>query len=147
MVVDGKTEFVGGDSGKAARAITEAAKFQKGKVELIKDGNRLSVKISELPEHEAANVFLAITENDLVSNVGRGENSGQRLEHQAVVRQLKSIGALNAEAQSAELETNLELQPGWKIESLKFVVFVQENDARRILGAGQIAPERQQNKK
>jgi hypothetical protein len=138
MIVDGKIEFVGGDSGKAAKAVTEAARFQKGKIEIVKNGDKLSVKISELPDHETSTVFLAITEDDLVSNVGRGENSGQRLEHQSVVRELKPIGALKAQEKSAAIETILSLPQNWKKENLKIVVFVQENDARKILGAGRI---------
>lgn len=34
MIVDGKIQFVGSDLGKAAKAITEAAKTQKGKIEI-----------------------------------------------------------------------------------------------------------------
>jgi hypothetical protein len=139
MIVDGKTEFVGGDSGKAAKAITEAARFQKGKIEIVANGDLLSVKISDLPDHEPATVFLAIAEDDLVSNVGRGENSGQRLVHQSVVRELKTIGALKAEEKSARFEAAVTIRQNWKKENLRFVIFVQENEARRILSAGRIS--------
>jgi len=138
MIVDGKIEFVGSDSGKAAKAITEAAKVQKGKIEIIKNNDKLTVKITDLPAHESSNVFLAIAEDNLVSNVARGENSGKKLEHQSVVRELKSIGTLNPQEKTAEIETILQFNQNWKKENLKIVVFVQENDSRKILGVGRI---------
>jgi hypothetical protein len=138
MIVDGKIEFVGSDTGKAARAIAEAAKVQKGKIEIVKNNDKLSVKITDLPVHENSNIFLAIAEDNLISNVGRGENSGKKLEHQSVVRELRSIGTLKPQEESAEIETNLQFNQGWKKENLKLVVFVQENDSRKILGVGRI---------
>jgi hypothetical protein len=134
MIVDGKTEFVGSDLGKAANAIAEAAKSQKGKIEIEKDIDNLTVRIADLPDHAASNVFLAITEDNLVSRVARGENSGKTLEHQSVVRKLKSIGTLSGQQKSAEIESVLTLSPGWKKENLRVIAFVQENDSRKILG-------------
>jgi hypothetical protein len=142
MIVDGKTQFVGSDSGKAAAAITEAAKVQKGKIEIVKNNDKLTVKITDLPVHENSNVFLAFAEDNLVSNVARGENSGKKLEHQSVVRELKSIGTLNPQDKSAEIETILQFNQNWKRENLKIVVFVQENDSRKILGVGRIVFEK-----
>jgi hypothetical protein len=139
MIVDGKIEFVGSDLGKAAKAIAEAVKFQKGRVEVAENSDKLTVKITDLPAHEASNILLAITEDNLVSNVVRGENSGKRLEHQSVVRELKSIGTLNPKEKSTEIEMILQFNRNWKKDNLKIVVFVQENDSRRILGVGRIA--------
>jgi hypothetical protein len=138
MVVDGKFEFVGGETGKAARAITDAAKAQKGRIELVVERDKLVVRLADFPAHEPADIFLAIAEDNLASNVGRGENSGQRLIHQSVVRELKKIGALNAPDETAQVETVLELQPRWKKENLRLVVFVQETGSRHILAAGRI---------
>jgi len=141
MVVDGRTEFVGTDLGKAAKVITEAAKIQKAKVEIALSEDKISVKIAALPDHETANVFLAIAEDNLVSNIARGENSGKTLEHQSVVRELKSIGMLKSTDKSAEIAAVLTLAQNWKREKLKIIVFVQENESRKILGIGRIALE------
>lgn len=138
MVVDGNQEFVGSSSSKAANAITEAAKIQKGKIEIIKNEDKLTVKISDLPEHQNSNIYLAIAEDNLTSKVVRGENSGKTLEHQSVVRELKSIGNLNPQQKSAEIETILQFNSDWKRENLKIVVFAQENGSRKILGIGRI---------
>ena len=139
MIVDGKTQFVGSNSGEAAKAIAEAAKAQKAKVEITANGDKIKVKITELPAHEAANIMLAVTEDNLSSNVSRGENSGSKLEHQSVVRELKSIGTINPAEKSSEIETTLQINPTWKSANLKFVVFVQENESRKVLGVGRIA--------
>jgi hypothetical protein len=142
MIVDGRTEFVGSNLGKAAKAITEAAKIQKGKIEIGRREAGLAVKVADLPEHENSTVYLAITEDALVSNVARGENSGMKLEHQSVVRELRSIGLLTPAQKNADLEAALQPGQNWRPQNLKIVVFVQENSSRRILGVGRIAFEK-----
>jgi hypothetical protein len=139
MVVDGSEQFVGNDNGKASKAIIDAAKSRKATLELSINGEKLKVKIFNLPERENASVFLAIAEDNLVSNVKRGENSGKTLEHVSVARELKSIGNLNAQDKSFETEAVFQLQPNWKRENLKFVVFVQGNTNRKIYGVKRIA--------
>lgn len=138
MIVDGRTEFVGSDSGKAANAIMDAAKNKKGKIEIALDNGSLKINISELPKHENATIYLAIAENNLASNVKGGENSGEHLEHTAVVRELKTLSAIDPKSSEFSSEINAEIKPDWKKENLKFVVFVQENDSRKILGVGQV---------
>ena len=66
----------------------------------------------------------------------------RRLEHQSVVRELRSIGTLNPQDKSAEIETTLQFNQNWKRENLKIIIFVQENDSRKILGVGRIALEK-----
>ena len=134
MIVDGRTEFVGNSAEKTNKAIAEAAKNPKAAVEFFLDANQLKIKLSDLPAHENATVFLAVTEDNLASNVRRGENSGRRLEHTSVVRELTSLGMLAAEQKSLEMDAALQIQPNWKRENLKVVVFVQENASRKILG-------------
>jgi hypothetical protein len=141
MVVDGSEQFSGNDSGKATKAIMDAAKGAKATIELSFAGDKLKVKISKLPEYENASVFLALSEDNLISNVKRGENSGKTLEHASVARELKSIGNINAQDKSFETETVFQIQPNWKKENVKLVVFVQGNQNRKIYGVNRIAPE------
>jgi len=138
MIVDGQKEFTGSDLGKAAKTITEAAKSPKGKVEITRRGDKIIIKLADLPEHAEANVFLAIAEDNLLTKVGRGENSGKTLEHLSVVRELKSVRAVKPAEKSLEIETGLTLGENWKKENLKIIVFVQENESRKILGVGRI---------
>jgi hypothetical protein len=139
MIVDGSVQFAGGNAGEATKSILDAAKGRKAAIELSLDGEKLKIKISKLPEHENASVFLAIAEDNLVSSVKRGENSGKTLEHVSVVRELKSIGNLNAQENSFETEAVFQAQPSWKKENLKFVVFVQGNTNRKIYGVNRIS--------
>jgi len=139
MIVDGQSAFVGSDLSKVQKSIIENAKKEKGKIELsaaeeAKGGVNLKAKISELPAHENATIFLAIAEDNLDSKDRRGANSNNNLEYIPVVRELKSLGFLTAEQKNLETEIFLQLQPNWKSENLKFVVFLQENRTRRILG-------------
>ncbi len=139
MIVDGRTAFVGSDAKKAQKAIADAAKSPKAKIEIAQTTeNNLKIKIADAPAHENATVFLAIVEDDLSSSVRGGENSGKRLEHASVVRVLKSLGVLTAAQNNLELENAFELKPDWKKENLKIVAFLQENASRRIFGAGRI---------
>ncbi len=135
MIVDGHTQFVGSNLGEAGKAITEAAKSPKANIEAaFNNENTLQIKIFAVPKHEAATVFLAIAEDNLSSKVKRGENTGKNLEHISVVRELKAIGKIEANSDRFEQEAAFTLKPEWKKENLKYVIFVQENESRRILG-------------
>ncbi len=138
MVVDGQKEFVGSDAGKANKAISDALKTPKATVEIVPTDDKLKVKITNAPAHQNATVFLAVTEDDLASNVKGGENAGKNFVHTSVVRDLKSLGILSAEQVTLELESALQTQPNWKRENLKLVVFVQENASRKIIGVNRL---------
>ncbi|MEZ5426237.1 MAG: DUF1223 domain-containing protein [Pyrinomonadaceae bacterium] len=138
MVVDGQTEFVGSDAAKATKAITENARMEKAVVEISLNKDQLAVKLSEVPKHENATVYLAFAEDDLANQVLRGENSGRKLTHTSVVRELKTLGMLPAEQDQLKLEQSVQIQPDWKRENLKLVVFIQENQSRKVLGVGRI---------
>ena len=139
MIVDGQKEFVGSDAGKAAKAISDALKTPKATIEIVPTEEKFKVKISNIPAHQNATVFLAVTEDNLASNIKGGENSGKKLEHTSVVRDLKSFGMLVAEQSNLELESALPTQPNWKRDNLKLIVFVQENASRKIIGVNRIA--------
>jgi hypothetical protein len=138
MVVDGTHQFVGGNMNEANKAISSSAKSPKAKIDLSISGDKLKVKISELPEHSYSNVFLAVAENNLSTNVKRGENGGKILPHTSVVRELKTIGSIAAEDKSFETETAFQTPAAWKRENLKLVVFIQVERTSRIIGVNQI---------
>ncbi|MEP6924056.1 MAG: DUF1223 domain-containing protein [Pyrinomonadaceae bacterium] len=144
IIVNGQREVGGGDMRGALKQIAEAAKEPQGNIsiEIAKEtGNVLSlqVKAANLPKitsNDSAIVLLAITENNLTSNVARGENGGRRLRHTAVTRYLQNIGsAINGDK---PLSADVTLDKDWKRENLNVVAFVQEIGSRKILGAGKI---------
>lgn len=148
MVVDGKMEFVGSHMAKALIAIAKAAQapkatvqltFSKTAVETRTASTPLQVRIEQLPVIRAgdeAEVLLAIIENNLKSDVSRGENAGRKLSHSAVVRKLGVIGKVNSQAPDTfSAEPIVTIEKGWRPENLRVVVFVQERGSRRVLGA------------
>ncbi len=145
MVVDGRVGFVGSQGRRAQAEISAAAQIQKSRVELTVEGNsensdlvlRLHAGRPEsLAPGETAEIYVALTEDGLVSAVRAGENGGKTLRHAAVVRQLRKIGS-TAFPGGAEFtgSQKLRLPAGWNRANLRAVAFVQEAKTRRILGA------------
>lgn len=149
MIVDGGAEFLGSNSGKATDAIARAAREPKAQLSLARaegqadagDALRLSVRVERLPkltDGDTVDVFLAVTEGKLSSNVERGENAGQRLMHAGVVRSLTQIGSLSASTPPFAGEPLVALDKSWRRENLRAVVFLQEHMSRRVVGAAAI---------
>jgi hypothetical protein len=139
MIIDGRIGFTGSNKARILRDIPKAIDNLKGKIELnLGKDLKLKINLSDLPKHDQSSVFVAIAEDKISTNVKRGENAGQTLEHTSVVRELKSIGSLTPQENAKEFETNIILKEIWKLENLKIVVFVQENRMRKIHAVGQI---------
>jgi hypothetical protein len=148
MVVNGQAAFIGDDLNRAYQEIGVAAQAQGALVELKTEPNArepelidLSVRLSNLKPArlQDSNVYLAVTENELVSNVARGENAGRLLRHAAVVRSFGVIGRVDPRGGNAgQIVSTLRFPREWRRENLRAVVFVQERDSLRIMGAGVI---------
>ena len=146
MVVNGQAAFVGDDANRAYQEIGNAAQNQSTVVELKTQGNArdpelldLSVRLSspKSAKLQDASVYLAVTENELATNVLRGENSGRLVRHSAVVRSFGVIGRLDSHgASTGQITSTLHFPHEWRRENLHAVVFVQERDSFRITGAG-----------
>lgn len=132
MVVDGEKEFIGSRYDTAIKEIAAAAKSSKAKIEFEQNDKNLTVKVSDLPAHEESYVWLAIAEDNLESNVKRGENSGRVLRHVSVVRELKLLGNLSPDDKSFEKEMSLNFDADWKKKNLKLVVFIQAEKSKKI---------------
>ena len=150
MVVDGNIQFVGGDREAAIEAITNASRMSKATVRIqpiapanSSARNRVSftVEVANIPLNGAKEkglVFLAVTENNLQSNVAGGENSGRNLKHTAVVRQLKMIGKLEARPGASFLaQPTINISKDWKRNDLRAVAFIELQSSHKILGAAE----------
>jgi hypothetical protein len=141
MVVDGAVEFVGNDAGRAQSTIRQqASQLEIAQVKISSIGAdqlKIQVKGPAAPSSGNALVMLAITEDNLSTQVGSGENGGRTLHHAAVVRELRQVGTL----QSGALETTvpLKLEKDWKLADLRAVVFVQNGPSGKIDGAASVA--------
>ncbi len=146
MVVDGTVEFVGSRERQARQAIAEAASRAKTPVHLTAEQNGAAPgklvltahvpKLAGARSEDSVEVYLAITESRLHSDVTRGENAGKALDHSGVVRELRRIGIAGAKADPAFSGTEtLTLASRWKRENLRAVLFLQEKRSRRVIGA------------
>jgi hypothetical protein len=142
MVVDGAVEFVGNDAGHAQRTIREAASQPEVATVKISSAaaDQLAVQAKMPGSTNDAQVVLAITEDNLTTQVGSGENGGRTLHHAAVVRELRQLGRMREG--SFEANVPLKLEKDWKRADLRAVVFVQEGPngkiaTGKILGAAQ----------
>jgi hypothetical protein len=147
MIVDGQAEFNGSAMNKAIEAIAKAARSPKADVRIAipetntqKDDQkvRLNISVKNLPpvdQGDVAEVILALTEDKLSSNVTRGENSGRKLAHTAVVREMRALGRVDPATKTFDSEKTMAIADGWKRDDLRIVVFVQERVQRRVLGA------------
>jgi hypothetical protein len=147
MIVDGQTEFNGSAMNKALEAIAKAARSPKADVRIVMPETktqiddqkvRLNVSVKNVPpvdRGDVAEVILALTEDKLLSNVTRGENSGRKLAHTAVVREMRALGRVDPATKTFDSENTVAIADGWKRDDLRVIVFVQERAHRRVLGA------------
>jgi hypothetical protein len=144
MVVDGEFELVGSRGSEARNAIQKAANSPK--LEVVANSvpnssggkSAVEVQISNpraIMPHEAIELWVAITETNLQSDVKAGENSGETLKHAAVVRSLRKVETLQ-DFSHYKRRVDLSLDSQWKKENLGVVVFVAEKTSHKIIGVG-----------
>jgi hypothetical protein len=142
MVVDGRTEFSGSARHRVPAAIAGATQAPQAEVALmVVPGPEPSaviatVRVDAFPAgvREKADVHLALTEDDLSSNVGAGENAGRHLVHRAVVRRFTSAGHAEAGKPFAA-EVKIPVERSWKRENLHVVAFLEGRSSGQIFGA------------
>ena len=147
MVVDGQMEFVGSQRKIAQQAIARAASAPKAEIALAMTGPgglgpvSVEVAISDMSRLGAlgdADLWLAVTEEGLATDVRRGENAHRRLRHAAVVRRLEQIATLPMPAPDRfTAAAQVALDPAWQVGNQRLVAFLQERKSRRVLGAAQ----------
>jgi hypothetical protein len=140
MVVDGEVEFVGNNAGQAQRTIRQqASELETAQVKIAPAGaDQLTIEVKGAASSSGtALVMLAITEDNLSTQVGSGENGGRTLHHAAVVRELQELGMLHNGIMATTVP--LKLEKDWKRSDLRAVVFVQNGPSGKIEGAASVA--------
>ena len=148
MVIDGQVGLVGSHGVEAQAAIRRARDAPKVplRIDVATHPNSRVVEVQaeigpEGPRDavEPVGVWLAITESGLVTDVRAGENRFRRLYHTGVVRHLERIDTLPPDAVRGgrRARARLRLEPAWNRDRLHAVVFLQERESRRIIGAAQ----------
>jgi hypothetical protein len=149
LVVNGRSQFVGNDAREAELEIEKAAGALKTEVTIssgaaeAKGAQRFSVSVGKLAGNtggDAAEVWLAVTEDGLHSAVSLGENAGHELHHVATLRSLHKIGVADASGAAVSFKGDpvVKLNSHWDLKNLHVTVFVQEKKSREILGAASI---------
>ena len=143
IVVDGISEFVGSDAALADKAFNK----ELGKPKLAVRLSSISVNTSNLllAHLEAGalqesfgvrevDVYFVVALNRAESKVARGENAGRTLTHVAVVRSMVKVGTLRPGQMFAQ-DVHWKLDPGTDTRNLRLIVFVQELNQGRVIGA------------
>ncbi len=148
LVIDGRLETVGSDAEAVQLAIEEAARTPKAVVGMtaqrLADRRELRVEVHvEVPPtlsiQYPADVLLAVTEDNLTTDVRRGENGGRTLNHSAVVRRLLTLGTLPLATRTWSKAASVPLASPWKPEHLRLIALMQEHQRRRIVGAAAVS--------
>jgi hypothetical protein len=138
MVVDGREELNGADERAARRIVAKASEAPKATIAIsIKNGvAEINVSNVHTVRHaKNARLWLAITEDNAVTEVKRGENGGRTLRHVAVVRSLLDVGSFRLRNDDLHATKAFTVPPGADNKNLKLVAFLQEEGTRRVLGA------------
>jgi hypothetical protein len=141
MVVDGEVEFIGSDQQAGTAAIRHAAASKKAAITAevaiatpVIDV-RATIAPGRLDRLPDADVFVAITEDGLVSSVAAGENQGRRLAHAAVARYFQKVERVKKGSPSASVSARIPIDPAWSLQKSRVVVLLQARDDARIVGA------------
>lgn len=137
MVVGGRDEFVGSDERRALDAVARAG--QRGRataaaVVLTPDATG-SVRIDVTGVPGKADIVVALTQSDLVTQVRGGENGGRRLTHSSVVRSMQRVAVLGGRAHDWSGTYAPPLSPDWPRGPIRVVAFAQDPASRHILAA------------
>ena len=131
-VIDGRYEVVGNSRVKVLGLVQRAASDAKPvSVELRVNGDSLAVS-AHAGGKTSGKLLLAITQDDLSTEVKAGENKSKTLHHDAVVRSLESLGKLKDGEFSKTV--SLKVKNDWVRDKLHAIVLVQDNE-EHILGA------------
>jgi len=136
MVVDGAYEFTGSDRARAGAAFQKARLLPTVPVKISSvrvEAGKLLAHVETGASSEKVEVFAAMALEHAVSQVQHGENGGHRLEHVAVVKSLTRIGKIEA---GRAYTGNVSLDVHSLSQAGRFIVFLQEPDQGKILGAG-----------
>jgi hypothetical protein len=144
MIVDGQRELVGSRSLSAREAISKAANSPKFAISLRPAAGinpreailQLSIENPDgVSPRGGLELWMAVTEKNLQSDVKAGENSGETLRHAPVVRSLRKL-ELPSDAAGYQRQIHLTLDPQWKSTNLAAVVFLSEQGSQKIVGVG-----------
>lgn len=139
LVIDGVTEAVGSDERQIRHLLAAAARTAKPRLTVEaswKPDGTLTASVSGAGiagSARDAELWWAITEDNLVVEVKRGENASRTLRHSGVVRRLSPDKAFKPGLSGT---LTIAGASNWKRENLRVVAFLQSTKTRRVLSVG-----------
>jgi hypothetical protein len=140
FIVDGTSEVRANNAPQVKEVFQKAADEFKTPVSIrevtvdLANVLRLRIEANGEAATRNADVYVALALDRVESQVVRGENSGKRLTHTAVVQQLTKVGKLMKGRSFDEL-IQLKLKPGTDLKNLRIIAFVQESGPGKVLGS------------
>jgi hypothetical protein len=141
MIINGGSGFVGSQKNTAKKAISEALKQDALvgialHVDPLPDGKlpqeaHIHWQLTQVPDQ--CDLVIVLVENDLVNDVLRGENSGRKLKHDGVVRNLMQLPLTENKG-----EGMLTLPKGITLVNSKIIAMVQQTTNMKIIGAQRV---------
>lgn len=140
LVVDGRREMVGSNARRVHAAIQKsgAAPLQPLDLSLNQQGDSLTAEIGVGANdlQSAGRLWLALTEDNVVSHVGAGENAGRTLTEDGVVRYLKPVTAIDkTSGANHSYRHRITLPDNTSGHPLHVVAFVQQSQDHHITAA------------
>lgn len=141
LVINGTIEVIGNDAHAVTDALARGARLPRATLSVssapVDRGLSVTVVVNDAPALTAGGpieVIVAVAEDDLVSEVSRGENARRRLRHDAVVRTLAPIGSLLPGRQAGVFERVMVAPDRSRGGALRLVAFLQDTKTRRVIG-------------
>jgi hypothetical protein len=145
MVIDGAAQFVGNRTHESRDQIRWAAAHPKSRLLLTPLPAsspytrtfelRLNNTASSALDSSPLELWIAVTEKNLRSNVTAGENSGHTLQHAPLVRLLRKQQSFNPPF-TAPFTFSLNLNENWLPANLTLIAFLSNPNSHQIMAAG-----------
>jgi hypothetical protein len=139
MVVDGRQQIIGSDADALQRALAQEASQRGIELRILAhqiEGDTLTLRFSarQTPAGTPLDIVAVITDDTDRSNVLRGENAGQALQHVAVARALLPVAEIHADS---EQTARLTLPPSTLANHAtghRLILFAQRPQAGPVMG-------------
>jgi hypothetical protein len=135
IVIDGRTEAVGNDRAAVLSAIKAAVDDSRVVLRIVPEegGSKVRVEADPLPAGKLrkAELFVARALDSGASDVLRGENSGRKLHHVAIVTELRQVGKVDQ-------RNGAHVAVAGPASGTRLIAFIQEPGTGRILGAADL---------
>lgn len=138
MVVDGETQFVGGNAAALVTAVTTAAKSRKQPL-TIEDAKWVDGGVEFALHADAAKgskIEAALAIDATHQEVSAGENAGRTLHHVAVVRVIKEFGSDATDGRKLKLSSG-HLGKTESAGPVRLVVFRIDSKSGHVLGVAE----------